>query len=207
MKKIFFAILFSILSCSLFAQFMESHFFPVSNGEENMNIIYKIPDFFEEFTLPEENQQEISPDRSFRVKFDGIDGEVHFVLFADTGVDKNNSMREVDSWNTLILQNLAGYGVFRNMKYSDKIAKIFKGQIHGACMVQPKSSSFARDYKYAFVDSTYKQGVGICMRIFLMNDQKFAAREMRKQDKSKKEDSKKDILKKDFYKYFKSFSF
>lgn len=197
MKKILLAILFSFLSCSLFAQFMESHFLPVSNGEANMKIAYNIPDCFEEFTLPEEQQEEISPDRSFKVNFDGFEGEVHFVLFADTGVDEKNPMREFDAWNNLILMNLAGLGKFTKMRYTNKLAKLFKANVHGSCQVNPVSSNFAGDYKFAFVDSTYKKGRGICMRIFLMNDPRFAAKGVQKKDRTKT----------DFFKHYRSFSF
>ncbi|MBR0496330.1 MAG: hypothetical protein IJJ71_09170 [Treponema sp.] len=197
MKKIFLAVLFSLFSCSLFAQFMEFHFLPVWNGEENMKIAYNIPPFFEEFTLPEENMPEVSPDRSFKVKFNGAEGEVHFILFSDTGVDEKNPMKELDFWNSLIMQNIAGAGRFSKMQYKEQVAKDFKADLFGLSWIMPVSSNFARNYKYAYVDSSYKKGRGICMRVFLMNDTKFAGTDLNGNADADAE----------FFEYYKTFSF
>ena len=108
MKKILLSFTVLCFTVLAFAYGLELHFEPVSNGEKGIKISYDIPEIFKEFTLDEQYQNEVSPDRSFKTKYNGREGEVHFILFADTGVDDIDFRKEVSAWNSMILRNIAG---------------------------------------------------------------------------------------------------
>lgn len=171
-KKGILSILLFGLAFFGFARAIFPHFKPCSNGE-TIKIGYDIPDFFEEFEFPEEQQQEVSADRCFKMKFNGMKGECRFLLYADDGVVEKDAKTEARFWDTIILRNIVGEGRHSPMKYYDAETKNFNADMFGMCMIFNPTSEFARGYKFLLFESAFKKGMGICYRVFLTNDNKF----------------------------------
>lgn len=172
MKKRILTIVLLSVAVFAFAYSIGTHFEPASNGK-TIKIDYDIPDFFEEFELPEAQQQEVSVERCFKMKFDGVDGECRFLLYADTGVSEKNFWADVRFWDLLILRNIVGKGAHTQMKYYEREGTNFNADTFGSCIIQNPTSEFAKGYQFAMLESAYKKDMGICYRVFLTNNPRF----------------------------------
>ena len=172
MKKRIFTFVLLCTACVAFSESLQFHFVPAFD-DEIIKIDYDIPDIFEEFTLAEEFQQEVSVSRSFKMTFNGAQGECQFLFYVDTGVSEENFQTEVRFWDSLILRNIVGEAQHTPLKYYESETKNFNADLFGMCMIFNPSSEFARGYKFGCVETAFRKGMGICYRVFLSNDRAF----------------------------------
>ncbi|MBO6218993.1 MULTISPECIES: hypothetical protein [unclassified Treponema] len=195
-KRIIFAFLF-IVSFFAFSYGITLNFRPAENGDK-INIDYKIPDFFEEFTVSEEKMDIVSPDKSYKVTFNGHEGEMHFILFAENRYSPKFK-NDVQMWVKLICMNMLGEHkrLLENWFVCNENEKS-NAEYAGVYLSTNNTSDFSKDYNFALVEIYYRKLQGICMKVSLANSIEFYGFD--KDGQFNQENS-------DFFKYYGLFEF
>ena len=173
MKKIITGVIISLIT--MFAC-MAQHF-SIPDTEEEFSVDFITLKGMKETKFKE--QEDLYVTKAYKVKSRGKEGIITYSLFKDTGVSEENMKIEVLMWTLVCSMNVTG---------SDKIGypSFFKnsdvrGEFNGDCGTYniirgPFTNEFLKDYKYAAIDSFYKKGQGLVIRIAMANELGFYGR-------------------------------
>ncbi|MBR1913101.1 MAG: hypothetical protein IJ828_12225 [Treponema sp.] len=124
-------------------------------------------------------QDDLYVTKAYKAKSHNKEGVITYSLFKDTGVTEESMRGEVFVWTLMCTMNACGSDQISQptfFKNSD-----VKGEFNGDCgtynfIKGPFTNDFLKDYSYAAVDSFYKKGQGLVIRISMSNDLGFFGR-------------------------------
>ena len=195
MKKSFVAMLMLLSAIWIAsAEITVPHFKPTVS-EEEFDVLYYQFKPMTEYEVPNENQDEVSVTKAFKATFNGVEGEIRYSLFTETGT---NTPDEIALWEKVIIMNIAGKGFVSKPAAFDSKAVLdeFNGNSGRSYLILAPRSKFGEGYSVIQLESFYKKGQGLCIRTFLCNDTEFIGIKDKKMN-----------LDSDFVKYYHSFKF
>lgn len=177
MKRLICAsILFVVAAFTAVAEIAQTHFaIPSSEKEFSVDFIELKGMKYAKFP----KQEDMHVTRAYKVKGNGSEGMVTYSLFKDTGVSKQNMAAEVFIWTMLCTMNISGRDdIPQPAPFKDSDVK---GEFNGDCgttnmLIGPFKNDFLKDYSYAAVESFYKKGQGLVVRVSMANDLAFFGR-------------------------------
>ena len=171
---ILFILLFSAMTSICFAGIAGSRF-KIAETPQDCEVFFMLTPDMEE--IENKENDDVAVTKSFKITKNGLEGELRYSLFADTGTTKEDLKLQFAVWVFMCLNNIAGYEVPGNtISFFDDndVKKEFNGDFGYTTFLQNPKSGYAEGYKYIMAEFFYKDGQGIVMRAYLFNDINFA---------------------------------
>ena len=168
--------LFAVTTLAAVAEIAQMHFeIPASESEFNVDFIELKG--MKAFRFPKQDDMYVT--RAYKVKSHGKEGVMTYSLFKDTGVPGQDMKTEVFLWTRLCTLNVTGWDDIPQPTFfgDDDV----KGEFNGTCgttniLAGPFKNAFLKDYAYAAIDSFYKKGQGLVIRVSMSKDIGFFGR-------------------------------
>ena len=171
---ILFILLFLVMTDICFAGIAGSRF-KIAETPQDCEVFFMLTPDMEE--IENKENDDVTVTKSFKITKNGLEGELRYSLFADTGTTKEDLNLQFAMWVFMCLNNIAGYEVPGNTISSfddNDVKKEFNGDFGCTTFLQNPKSGYAEGYKYIMAEFFYKEGQGIVMRAYLFNDINFA---------------------------------
>lgn len=164
-----------LLCTAVFAEIASVHF-AIPESEDEFVVDYTILKGMKKMKFPAQEDMHVT--KAYKLKSRGHEGVMTYSLFKDTGVSEENCKVEVYIWTLLCTMNISGISsesLPRLTMFGDNDVK---GEFNGDCgttnFLQGEfTNEFLKDYRYACVESFYKKGQGIVVRVAMSNDLAF----------------------------------
>ena len=176
MKKLVSALALLLVAAMAFAAQFGTIHFEIPRSEQEFTVDYKVLKGMKSMKFP--NQEDLYVTRAYKVKSRGTEGVMTYSLFKDTGVSDDMRDIEVMLWTRLCTLNATGLDPDKIPQLSRFKDEDVRGEFNGDCgttnFVRGEfKNEFLRGYSYASIESFYKKGQGLVVRVAMSNDMAF----------------------------------
>jgi len=176
MKRfIFLSVILFALAGVAFAELSAAHFkIPASEKEFSVNFIEL--NGMKKTKFPKQEDMHVT--RAYKVKNRGYEGVMTYSLFADDGVSKEaeKARTEVYVWTAMCILNVTGLAPDSLPNITPFADEDVRGEFNGDCgftcflLDKQFKNNFLKGYSVAAVDTFYKKGQGLVVRVSMSND-------------------------------------
>ena len=176
MKKLVSALALLLVAAMAFAAQFGTIHFEIPRSEQEFTVDYKVLKGMKSMKFP--NQEDLYVTRAYKVKSRGTEGVMTYSLFKDTGVSDDMRDIEVMLWTRLCTLNATGLDPDKIPQLSRFKDEDVRGEFNGDCgttnFVRGEfKNEFLRGYSYASIESFYKKGQGLVVRVAMSHDMAF----------------------------------
>lgn len=148
--------------------------FRITKSEKEFDVYYYLTEDMKVIKNLKNNDVDVT--QSFSLSKNGLNGEIRYSLFTDTGTDDSDLQTQYALTVLMCLNNIAGYEVPQNavsLFREEDVKKEFNADFGCTAFIQEPKSDYSKGYNFMIVEFFYKEKQGLVMRTCLFNDFEF----------------------------------